>query len=260
MILTAISTQLGVAVYRERLRSEQEEIRLAMEREQQRSMLLRSVAHDLRSPLTALYGTGSVLADDYAMLTDAKRQALAANMSEEILWLAGLVENILNMTRISEGQLVLTRGKEAIDDLFTNAISHVGRLLKGRDFKMSLPDEVVLVPVDGRLIVQVIVNLLENAVKHTPPDAAIRLAAAVKNDVVEISVSDTGAGIEPEKKDRIFDRFVMLDDGVIDGKQGLGLGLAICKAIVDAHNGVIWVEDNEPHGAKFVFSLPREVK
>ena len=260
MILTAIASQLGVAVYRERLRSKQEDIRLAMEREQQRSMLLRSVAHDLRSPLTALYGTGSLLADDYALLDDAKRRALAANMSEEILWLTGLVENILNMTRIGEGQLVLSRDREAVDDLFTNAVSHVRRLLKGRDFKMSLPDEVVLVPADGKLIVQVIVNLLENAVKHTPPDAAICLAAAVKDGAVEISVSDTGDGIAPEMKARIFDRFVMLDNGVIDGKQGLGLGLAICKAIVDAHGGSIRVEDNEPHGARFVFSLPLEVK
>ena len=259
MVITAIATQLGSAVSRERLRAAQEETRLAMERERQRSTLLRSVAHDLRSPLTALYGSSCLLADEGASLAEEERRKLAANLSEEILWLTNLVENILNMTRISDGQLNLASGKEAVDDLMTNAVSHVRRLLRGRDFAMSLPEEVTLVPADGKLIVQVIVNLLENAVKHTPDTAAIRLGAEVKGETVEISVSDTGPGVRPELRERIFERFVTLDQSVTDGKRGLGLGLAICKAIVDAHGGRIWVEENAPRGARFVFSLPLEV-
>ncbi len=259
MIIMAIATQLGIAIHRERLRAEQESIRLAMEREQQRNTLLRSIAHDLRSPLTALYGTSTLLADGYASLSESERHKLAANTSEETLWLINIVENILNMTRISEGQLVLNKGKEASDDLITNAVSHMKRFLKSRKFTMSLPDKVVLVPADGKLIVQVIVNLLENAIRHTPEDASISLAAYVKDGFLEIAVADTGKGIIEEMQSHIFDRFVMLDSGVTDSKQGLGLGLAICKAIIQAHGGEIWIENNKPHGARFVFTLPLEV-
>lgn len=258
MILSAIATHLGIALYREKLRVEQENIRVAMEREQQRSMLLRSVAHDLRSPLTALYGTGSLLADRYDSLSDRERREMAVNMSEEILWLINLVENILNMTRINENRLVLHKRREALDDLVSEAAQHTKRLMEGRRFTVQLPEEVVILPTDGKLIVQTIINLLENAVKHTPESAEVCLSASAKDGMVSISVADTGSGVPDAMKEKIFDRFVMGRSGVADGKRGLGLGLAICRAIVEAHGGKIWVEDNVPHGARFVFTIPME--
>lgn len=258
MILSAIATHLGIALYREKLRAEQENIRVAMEREQQRSMLLRSVAHDLRSPLTALYGTGSLLADRYDSLSDQERREMAVNMSEEILWLINLIENILNMTRINENRLVLHKSRETLDDMVSEAAQHTKRLMEGRRFTVQLPEEVVVLPTDGKLIVQTIINLLENAVKHTPDTAEVRLTASTENGLAYISVADTGNGVPDAMKEKIFDRFVMGHSEIADGKRGLGLGLAICRAIVEAHGGKIWVEDNPPHGARFVFTIPLE--
>jgi two-component system sensor histidine kinase KdpD len=259
MLITAVATQLGIALYREQLREEQENIRIAMDRELQRSTMLRSVAHDLRSPLTALSGAGNLLADNYDNLSDVERKKLAADISEETLWLTNLVENILNMTRIGDQQLRLSIQSEVVDDLVSEAVSHARRLLNGRKFTATLPQDVVMVPVDGKLIVQVIINLLENAVRHTPPEAEISLTVAEKDGSVEISVTDTGDGIPAGKSEKVFDRFVTLDrGGITDGKRGLGLGLAICKAIAEAHGGAIRVADNKPRGTVFTVSLPTE--
>lgn len=259
MMSAAVATQLGIALYRELLREEQENIRIAMERERQRSTVLRSVAHDLRSPLTALSGAGNLLADNYENLSDTERKKLASDISEETTWLISLVENILNMTRIGDQQLKLSVQFEVIDDLVSEAVSHARRLLKDRKFTATLPNDVVMVPVDGKLIVQVIINLLENAVRHTPPDAEISLSVAEKDGFAEIAVADGGDGISSEMKSRVFDRFVSLDRGITDSKRGLGLGLAICKAIAEAHGGGIRVEDNKPRGSVFTVSLPLEV-
>lgn len=257
LIVQAVCTQLGIALERENLVADREKIRLAMEREQQRGMLLRSVAHDLRSPLTALSGAGTLLADNYDGLTDSERRKLASDISEEIVWLTDLVENILNMTRISEQKIVLHKQDEVVDDVVGEAVKHTERLLRGRNFQVKLPDEVVTAPMDGKLIAQVIINLLENAVRHTPPDRAITLAVNA-GDEITISVIDTGDGVPTSIRRHLFERFVTQDEKVVDGRRGLGLGLAICKTIVEAHGGEIFVKDNVPQGANFTFTLPME--
>lgn len=257
LIVQAVCTQLGIALERENLVADREEIRLAMEREQQRGMLLRSVAHDLRSPLTAISGAGTLLADEYDALTDSERKKLASDVSEEIIWLTDLVENILSMTRISEQKIVLHKQDEVIDDVIGEAVKHTERLLHDRRFQVRLPDEVVTVPMDGKLISQVIINLLENAARHTPADSAITLSVEI-GDRLSVSVADTGNGVPEAIRSRIFERFITQDGGIVDGRRGLGLGLAICKAIVEAHGGEIHVTDNIPKGSIFTFTLPME--
>lgn len=257
LIVQAICTQLGIALERENLVADREKIRLAMEREQQRSMFLRSVAHDLRSPLTAISGAGNLLADNYDDLTDEERKKLASDISEEIVWLSDLVENILSMTRISEQKIVLHKQDEVIDDVVGEAVKHTERLLKDRRVEVKLPDEVVTVPMDGKLIAQVIINLLENAARHTPPASSIELTVTT-GKCLKVSVADTGYGIPQAIRTHLFERFVTQDDEVIDGRRGLGLGLAICRAIVQAHGGEIHVEDNMPTGSIFIFTLPME--
>ncbi|MEA4921084.1 MAG: ATP-binding protein [Clostridiaceae bacterium] len=257
LIVQAICTQLGIALERENLVADREKIRLAMEREQQRSMFLRSVAHDLRSPLTAISGAGNLLADNYDDLTNSERRKLASDISEEIVWLTDLVENILSMTRISEQKIVLHKQDEVIDDIVGEAVKHTERLLKDRRVEVKLPDEVVTVPMDGKLIAQVIINLLENAARHTPPSSSIKLTV-VAEDCLKVSVADTGYGIPEAIRPHLFERFVTQEDEVIDGRRGLGLGLAICLAIVQAHGGEIHVEDNVPTGSVFIFTLPME--
>ncbi|MDD2442793.1 MAG: DUF4118 domain-containing protein [Eubacteriales bacterium] len=260
LIVQAVAAQLGSALDREQLRQEQENIRLAMEREKLRATLLRAVAHDLRSPLTALSGAGSLLADGYEQLSDSERRKLASDISEEILWLSSLVDNILQMTRINEANLVVQKTAEVVDDVVSEAVQHMERFLRERPFTVSLPDEVTMVQMDGKLIVRVLVNLLENAVRHTPPGSAIDLTARCRDNNLEIAVSDCGPGIDPSIRQTLFDRFVTLDQGITDGKRGIGLGLAICKAIVVAHGGAIRVEPNLPHGSRFVFTLPKEAE
>jgi len=239
-----------------RVREEQQETQRAMEREELRSTLLRSVAHDLRSPLTALAGTSRMLEDDYDRFSDEERRRFISDLSEEILWLTSKVENILNKTMIDEKNLILHREDEAVDDIVGEAVSRMSRLMRGRRFTVELPDEVVMAPMDGNLIVQVLINLLSNAVRHTPPESEITLCAEKEGDWVAFTVSDTGNGIDPAIRDTLFDRFVTLDTDSADRRRGIGLGLAICKAIVEAHGGEITARENEPHGAVFRFTLP----
>ena len=257
LIVQAVCTQLGIALERETLVADREKIRLAMEREQQRGMLLRSIAHDLRSPLTALSGAGNLLADNYHTLSDSERRKLASDISEEIVWLTDLVENILSMTRISEQKLLLHKQEEVIDDVIGEAVKHTERLLGDRHFEVKLPDEVVTAPMDGKLIAQVIINLLENAARHTPPESSIRLAVEA-GKCLTVSVADTGDGIPAAIRGSLFERFVAQEKEIADGRRGLGLGLSICKAIVEAHGGEIFVTDNSPKGSIFTFTLPTE--
>ncbi len=258
LIVQAVCTQLGIALERENLVADREKIRLAMEKEQQRGTLLRSVAHDLRSPLTALSGASNLLADNYDSLTDIERRKLASDISEETLWLTDLVENILNMTRISEKKMALHKQDEVIDDVIGEAVKHTERLLQDRSVKVLLPGEVVTAPMDGKLILQVLINLLENAARHTPDGADIILTAITDDDVLTVTVADTGGGIPESIRGSLFERFVTQDDGIADGRRGLGLGLSICKAIVEAHGGEIHVSDNIPKGTIFTFTLPME--
>lgn len=258
LVIKTVATQMGIALDREFVYHERENIRVAMERERLRSTLLRSVAHDLRSPLTALSGASTLLADDYERLSDQEKKQLAGDISEEMVWLSNLVENILNMTRINESRLELHLEDEVVDDVVGEAVSHMNRLLRTRRFKARLPDEVLMAPMDGKLIVQVLVNLLDNAVKHTPSDSEIELSVAKAGGEIEFCVADTGDGIDESVRDSLFEGFVTSDHGRSDSKRGMGLGLAICKAVVEAHRGEIHMEENRPKGSRFIFTLPME--
>lgn len=259
LVAKTVATQLGNALDREYSYHGREEIRVAMERERLRNTLLRSVAHDLRSPLTALTGASSLLADRFEQLSVEEQKKLAADISEEMIWLTNLVENILNMTRIGEGQLVLHKEDEVVDDVVNEAISHMSRILQNRHLEVSLPNEVVSLPMDGRLIVQVLVNLLDNAVKHTPSDSSIGLRVVILGNDVMFEVTDNGNGIDNSIKDRLFEGFATQKNKIVDGKRGMGLGLAICNAVVEAHGGKIYAENQQSGGARFAFSLPMEV-
>jgi two-component system sensor histidine kinase KdpD len=246
---------MGIALDREVASREREDIRIAMESERMRNNLLRAVAHDLRSPLTALTGASRLLAEKLEELDREEQKRLATDISEEMIWLANLVENILNMTRIRENKFNLSLEDELVDDVVNEALSHVSGILKGRKFTVSLPDEVVLLPMDGKLVAQVLINLLDNAVRHTPADSEISLRVSVNDKDAVFEVRDTGNGIDESVRDTLFDGFVTYDSGVTDGKRGMGLGLAICKAGVEGHGGRITAKNTE-RGASFVFTLP----
>lgn len=256
MLFVTVATQTGMALDREYTYNERENIRIAMEREKLRSILLRAVAHDLRSPLTALTGASSVLAESFDRLSPEEQKALAVDINEEMIWLADLVENILNMTRINESQLVISKEFEVVDDVVGEAVTHMKKLLAGRKFTVVLPPEVIALPMDGKLVVRVLVNLLGNAVRHTPGDAEITLAVSMEKDNAVFSVADTGNG-DPEKiRQELLRENMRSEPASSDGRRGMGLGLAICRAIVEGHGGKIWAEANDPRGIRFIFTLP----
>lgn len=254
-LIQSVAVQLGIALDREFVYNERENIRIAMEREHVKSNLLRSIGHDLRTPLTGIAGSSSYIIQRCESLDRENIKRIASEINEQAVWLTTLVENILNMTRIDNGKLTVNRQTEVIDDVVNEAVTHVIGLSE-RPFKISLPKEVIAISMDGRMIVQVLVNLLDNAVKHTPPESRIDLTIEKKEDFIEFDVSDSGFGIDEALNGDLFEAFVTNGKPGSDGKRGIGLGLAICKAVVEAHGGTIRTGKSRFGGASFLFDLP----
>ncbi|WP_069998984.1 sensor histidine kinase [Cellulosilyticum sp. I15G10I2] len=253
-LVNAVAAQMGIALDREYIYNERENTRIAMEREHLKSNLLRSIGHDLRTPLAGIAGASSYIVQRARSLDGESIERLARDINEQAEWLTTLVENILNMTRIDNDKLEVNKQIEVIDDVVSEAVTHIVGLGK-RPFKITLPKEVVAVPMDGKMIVQVLVNLLDNAVKHTSRNCPIELIVSQKELYVEFNVADGGMGTGSDTS-KLFDAFVTSGKTGADGKKGIGLGLAICKAVVKAHGGSITTGTSHLGGALFTFTLP----
>lgn len=239
-------------LYRQRERA-RSEAQLA----QVKSRLLRSIGHDLRTPLTGILCGSNYIADHCETMKTAEIQKMAADISDQVEWLIGTMENILYMTRIDAQNLEPDYQPEVVDDVMEEAVSRVPGL-KDRPFSLHLPAQIETVPMDGKMIVQVLMNLLDNAVFHTLPGTAISLSAARVEDNIRFTVEDAGEGIPPDKRETIFEEFVTSKKGSIDERRGTGLGLAICKAVILAHHGLLTVGVSPMGGASFSFILPTE--
>ena len=165
---------------------------------------------------------------------------------------------MLASTRLENGEARLQLSVEVVEDIIEETAEHVRSFSQGHRIVTKTPDDVLLVRADARLISQVLVNLLNNAIKYTPENSTIRIGAVQEGDKVLISVSDDGPGVPDSEKGKIFDMFYTGSNGVSDGRRSLGFGLALCKTIVQAHGGTITLTDNQPHGSVFTFSLPAE--
>ena len=255
----------------ERLASEKElesiRSRERAEREQYRANLLRSISHDIRTPLTGIIGTSEMLMSSLDE-EDTENRALTEKIQNNARWLHSLVENILNMTRLQDDGFRLKKEPEAMEEIVGVAIGRVLEQRPGREIEPQIPDEFIMAPMDAKLIEQVIINLLENAVKHSDQKDAITVGidADHASDEVWCSVKDSGKGLTEEELANIFHPFYT-GDGKADGiqrseKEGtlsFGLGLSICKTIVKAHGGTIMARNREDgRGAEFLFSLPLE--
>ena len=183
------------------------------------------------------------------------RKELAGEIQEQSVWLMRLMENILNMTKLESEEFEIRKNQEVVDDLIYEAVSHIIGLREKRRFEIKLPSELIVVNVDGKLMVQVLVNLLDNAMKHTGENGWICIEARYDAGKVWISVEDDGDGIQEDLKENIFDEFVTRSDEKGDRQRGIGLGLAICKAVVNAHGGNICAENRKEGGARFMFWL-----
>jgi two-component system, OmpR family, sensor histidine kinase KdpD len=253
-LLETFASQTALAVERAQLAEEAERTRLQIETERLRSSLLSSVSHDLRTPLAAIVGATSTLADDDEQLDPVTRSELAQTAYEEATRLNRLVGNLLDMTRLESGTVEVRKDWQSLEEVIGAALARVDVLLGERRVTTRLDPDLPLIPLDGVLIEQVFVNLLENAAKYTPPDSPIELAAWPDEASVIVEVADRGQGIAAEDETRVFDKFYRGKTGRT--RVGVGLGLAICQAIVAAHGGRIWVESRAGGGASFRFTLP----
>ena len=257
-LLIALLNECGLILERRRLRAEKQEIEMETQRERLRSNLLRAISHDLRTPLTSISGNAGVLMEKSILLDESKKQEIYSSIYDDSMWLVNLTENLLSITRIENGTMHLRMNAELIDDVFREAISHVDRKASEHKISVELADDLLMAKMDVRLIVQVMINIINNAIKYTPEGSCICLSAQKQNNMVQIRIADDGPGISDEAKLHLFDMFYTADIGKADSRRGLGLGLSLCKSIVDAHGGEISVSDNQPHGAVFSFTLPLE--
>lgn len=247
----------SLALEKEASNRARREIEEAARQEQLRANLLRSISHDLRTPLTSISGNALILTEKNPLLTEEKRRELSAAIYEDANWLNHLVENLLSITRMENGQVNLHIQPELIQDIFDDVLAHLDHDAARHTIVTNVADDLLMADMDTQLIEQVLVNLINNAIKYTPEHSHIELFAAPEGKFVRICVTDDGPGIPEESRDKLFDMFYTLGKTRSDGRRGLGLGLALCRSIVAAHGGVIDVQNAAPHGACFRFTLPR---
>jgi two-component system, OmpR family, sensor histidine kinase KdpD len=234
------------------LAQEAETARRDMEAEQLRNSLLSSVSHDLRTPLAVITGATSTLLQGRTGINDATRQDLLTTILEEAERLNRLIRNLLDMTRLESGTVKVHKEWLSLEELVGSALSHLDSRLGAREVRVDLPTDLPLVPGDAVLLEQVLINLLENALKYS--SGAIEIRAEAMAGEVLVEVSDRGTGIPVGEEERIFDKFHR--SARAGGREGVGLGLTICRAIATAHGGKVWACNREGGGASFRFTLP----
>lgn len=255
-LLIAVLGECALALENERIRETKDKVFLQASQESLRANLLRGISHDLRTPLTSISGNAHLLRANGPELSAEQRQRLYTDIYDDAAWLISLVENILSVTRLEEGSLQLHLGPELMDDCIHEALRHINRHGEEHHIQVHLnPDDVLLARMDARLIMQVIINIVNNAIKYTPSGSTITISAARRAEEIEVSVSDNGEGIPDEAKAHLFDMFYTTNQDRPDSRRGLGLGLFLSKAILQAHQGSISVHDHIPHGTVFTFTL-----
>ncbi|MDO5521336.1 MAG: DUF4118 domain-containing protein [bacterium] len=254
-ILLAILGECSLALENDRNRKEKEEVALLAEKEQLRANLLRAISHDLRTPLTSISGNASNLIKNDTYFDEDTKMRIYTDIYEDSIWLIKLVENLLSVTRIEDGKMNIHMTAEVVDEVIQEAVRHVNSLKKQHRIRVINSKDLLLAFMDSKLIIQVLINLIDNAIKYTPIDSEIVITSRRKGQWIEIVVLDNGEGIPDEIKEHIFEMFYTGENHIADGRRSLGLGLALCKLIVELHGGKIIVTDNKPKGAIFRFEL-----
>ncbi len=239
--LDAFANQIALAIERTILAEQTRQTEMLEITDKLQNALLNSISHDLRTPLVSITGALSSLANDQMALDETARRSLIETASEEADRLNRLVGNLLDMTRLESGAMRVKRDASDIQDLIGSSLEEAATRLDNRTVTVDIPDDLPLVHLDFVLIERVVVNVIDNALKYSPPDTPIEIRAKMAGAFVEITVSDHGVGIPPQDLTRIFDKFYRVQRP--NNVNGTGLGLAICKGIVDAHGGFISAEN-----------------
>ena len=253
-LLDTFLSQIAQAIERVHFAEEAQQTQLRMESETLRNSLLSAISHDLRTPLSVIVGAASTLVEEDARLSATDRQELSHTLYDEALRMSNLANNILDMARLEGGQASLNLQWYPLDEIIGGALTRMHKRLEGRIVNTRLPDGLCWVRLDAVLIEQVLINLLDNACKYTPGGSPIDIIAELSTQILKVTVADRGSGIPAGSEEKLFDKFYQVQR---EGSQsGVGLGLAICKAIVIAHGGVIGVVNRHDGGAQFFFMLP----
>lgn len=255
-ILLSILGECALSLENEKNAREKEEAAILAKNEQLRANLLRAISHDLRTPLTSISGNASNLISNGNSFDEATKNQLYTDIYDDSMWLINLVENLLSVTRIEEGRLNLHITEDLVDDVITEALHHVNRKSVEHHITVRYKEDYLLAKMDAKLMVQVIINIVDNAIKYTPKGSNILIKTWKQGDKAVISIADDGDGIPDEMKERVFDMFYSGANKIADSRRSLGLGLSLCRSIVNAHGGKITVSDNTPHGTVFTVTLP----
>ena len=221
-----------------------------------RSNLLRSISHDLRTPLMCISGAVSAILESGDSMDKKTRDKFLANIKDDSQWLIRMVENILSVTRISEGAANVSKVPEAAEEIVAEAVSRIRKRFPDRKITVKVPDELLIVPMDGTLIEQVLINLLENAVKHSKEDSTIEISVKQSGSEAVFEVSDNGEGIAEQDLPSLFESYAPGRKRSSDSSRGMGIGLSICMSIIKAHQGKMEALNKQEGGAIIRFVLP----
>lgn len=255
-ILLSVLGESALALENQKNLEEKEAAAVLAKNEQLRANLLRSISHDLRTPLTSISGNASNLLSNGDLFDAKTKKQMYTDIYDDAMWLINLVENLLSVSRLEEGRMNLHVSTELIDEVVAEALRHINRKSAEYHLHVQNSEEYLLAQIDAKLIVQVIINIVDNAIKYTPAGSEIDIGWKRKGNYIYITIADNGPGISDQAKPHIFDMFYSASNQVADSRRSMGLGLALCKSIVNAHGGEITVTDQLPHGSIFTFSVP----
>ncbi len=255
-LMISILDECALAIEKDHMTREKQRMEESARQETLRANLLRAISHDLRTPLTSISGNAAILLEDTGDLDKGKKKELYDSIYDDAIWLNGLVENLLTITRTENGTMKLNIQPELVSDAIEEALRHLDRNAERRKIVTELQDDLLLARMDSALIVQVLINLINNAVKYTPEDAKITIGAKAEGSMALLWVEDEGQGVPEGTEDKVFDMFYTGVKHSADSRRGIGLGLSLCRSIVQAHGGEIWMMNARPHGAKVSFTLP----
>ena len=255
-ILLSILGECALALESLHNAEEREKAAVLAKNEQLRANLLRSISHDLRTPLTSISGNADALLHSYQALDDDSRTQMITDIYDDAQWLTELVENLLAVTKISDGSVKLQLSDQVVDDIVAEALRHIDRHATEHHITSDCGELPLLVRADARLIMQLLINLVNNAIKYTPAGSHIEIHAFREAEHAVIEVSDDGPGIPDAQKAQVFEMFYTGSKRVADSRRSLGLGLSLCRSIVHAHDGELSLRDHQPHGCVFSFTLP----
>lgn len=239
---------------------QQEKIKAESEKERMRGNLLRAVSHDLRTPLTSIYGATSAIMENYDSISKEKQIRLLKEIHEDSQWLIRMVENLLSVTRIDDSITKITKTAVVLDELLDSVIVKFNKHYPNQKVRVDVPNEFISIPMDAILIQQVLMNIMENAIMHAEGMTELEVAVRVEEDKAIFEIKDNGCGITEDKIPNLFTGYLDRDTGVpTDGsRNNMGIGLSVCSTIIKAHGGVIYAQNRPEGGALFGFSLDME--